>query len=345
MRKAKKSATQERLAKERAEQRAKTTKLKAARLAAAAKKTDELEQSAKRVAALYKSMREFEAHAEEKAGFELKKAAEKRAALEKALTEARELCKAAGQSFKAFHKKYAPDYKRTQLYQILAIADGRKTVEGIREEEREKKRRQRAGKVSGTSNVPDEAAEARAEPVAPVEQAEPAKTTGKKSSAKPAPVEPTESEMVVLTTGRLAGIAVIAPDPQEFIDQYGAEIAERYARSMLAKLGIDAPAASSTRAEAAKGKGLKPGEPLVSDDWAPTKEDGGFRRGIAEPSPGKLEFLISPLYDDDGKGIGQQVERRTHQGKAEATKRIAAGDLTYEDCKAAAQADFDAGGK
>ena len=117
-------------------------------------------------------MREFEAGAEEKAGFELKKAAEKRAALDKALVEAHELCKAAGEDFKAFQQKYAPDYKRTRLYQVLAIADGRKTVEGVREEERERKRRQRAS-VRDNPNVPDDPAPdspptAPAAPVAPL---------------------------------------------------------------------------------------------------------------------------------------------------------------------------------
>ena len=172
-----KAETQERLRKERAERDAKMAKQKADRLAAEAKKNDELEQHAKRVAALYKSMREFEAHAEEKAGFELKKAAEKRAALEQALVEARVLCKAAGENFKAFQEKFAPNYKRTRLYQVLAIADGRKTAEDIREEEREKKRRQRAGKVSGTGNVPDDSA-----------------PEGEKASAKPAKTpEPTKT--------------------------------------------------------------------------------------------------------------------------------------------------------
>ena len=153
-----KAETQARQRKENADRDAKTAKLKAARLAAEAKSKDALEQSAKRVAALYKSMREFEADAEAKAGFELKKAAEKRAALDQALVEARELCKAAGKDFKAFHEKYAPDYKRTRLYQVLAIADGRKTTESIREEERERKRRQRAS-VRDKSDVPDDPAE------------------------------------------------------------------------------------------------------------------------------------------------------------------------------------------
>jgi hypothetical protein len=322
-----------------------------------AKKTDALEQHAKRVAALYKSMREFEAQAEAKAGFELKKAADKRAALEKALAEARELCKAAGVKFKTFQQKYAPNYKRTQLYQILAIADGRITAEDVREGARERKRRQRAGEsVRDKSNVTDKAAvdglfndlfddlTTPAKPAALVEQVdkpEPAKTTGKKSRAKPAPdtADDEPSENLAL------GAAYITNKPRVFIDSVGAEAAEAFARAILAELGVDAPAGEHARPEAPKGKGLKPGEPLVWDDWAPTKEDGGYRRGVAEPTPDKLSYLISPLYDDDGKAIGQQVERRTKQGKAEATKRIAAGDLTYEDCKAAAQADFDRGGK
>ena len=102
-------------------------------------------------------MRKFEAEAEEKAGFELQKAAEKRAALDKALVEARELCKAAGENFKAFQEKFAPEYKRSRLYQVLAIADGRTTVEDVRQGEREKKRRQRAR--PGQNDVPDKAAE------------------------------------------------------------------------------------------------------------------------------------------------------------------------------------------
>ena len=145
---ASKSETQQRLRKEKAEQQAKTAKQRADRLAAEAKNKDALEQSAKRVAALYQSMRKFEEDAEKKAGFELKKAAQKRAALEKALAEARELCKAAGQSFKEFQEKYAPEYTRSQLYQVLAIADGRTTVEDVREGNRERKRRQRAAEHS-----------------------------------------------------------------------------------------------------------------------------------------------------------------------------------------------------
>jgi hypothetical protein len=163
-----KTATQARLTKESAERDTKMAKQKSDRLAAEGKNKDALEQSAKRVTALYKSMREFEAHAEKKAGFELKKAAEKRAALEKALGEARDLCKAAGKSFNEFQEKFAPDYKRTQLYQILAIADGRTTVEDVRKNEREKKRKRRAGKVSGTNPVPDKAPEPKTEAPATV---------------------------------------------------------------------------------------------------------------------------------------------------------------------------------
>ena len=89
---------QARQRKEKKERDAKMAVQKANRLAAEAKsKEDALEQHAKRVAALYASMRKFEADAEEKAGFELKKAAEKRAALDQALAKAQELCKATGQ--------------------------------------------------------------------------------------------------------------------------------------------------------------------------------------------------------------------------------------------------------
>ena len=156
-----KAETQARLKKETKERDAKMAKQRADRLAAKAtadgKNKDALEQSAKRVAALHESMRKFEAQAEEKAGFELQKAAEKRAALDKALVEARELCKAAGENFKAFQEKFAPQYKRSRLYQVLAIADGRTTVEDVRQGEREKKRRQRAR--PGQNDVPDKAAE------------------------------------------------------------------------------------------------------------------------------------------------------------------------------------------
>jgi uncharacterized protein YoxC len=164
-----KAETQARLTKEKNERDAKTARLKAERLAEEVKKKKgELDQHAKRVSALYKSMREFEAQAEAKAGFELKKANQKKAALEKALLEARVLCKAAGEDFKAFQEKFAPDYKRTQLYQILAIADGRKTVEEVREGARDRKRKQRAGQSSVTEgDVTDSAAEGEAKP-APV---------------------------------------------------------------------------------------------------------------------------------------------------------------------------------
>jgi hypothetical protein len=139
------------------------------REATEAKNKDALEQSAKRVAALYKSMREFEALAEEKAGFELTKAADKRAALEQALVEARELCKTAGESFKTFQEKYAPEYKRTRLYKVLAIADGRTTPEEVREEDRERKRRQRAGEsVRDKSDVTDKSAEGEEAPAKPL---------------------------------------------------------------------------------------------------------------------------------------------------------------------------------
>ena len=49
-------------------------------------------------------------------------------------------------------------------------------------------------------------------------------------------------------------------------------------------MGVDVSNASSTRSEAPKGKALTPGDPAVWEDYAPTKEDGGFFRAFAEPS-------------------------------------------------------------
>ncbi len=165
MTKTSKSETQARLRKEKEERVAQMAQQKAARLDKEAQHTAErraaLEQHAKLIAALYKSMREYEAHAEKKAGFELKKAAEKRTALEQTLLVAKELCKAAGEDFKAFQEKFAPNYKRTQLYQVLAIADGRKTVEDVRKGNRERKRKQRAGEsVRDKNDVTDKASKA-----------------------------------------------------------------------------------------------------------------------------------------------------------------------------------------
>ena len=123
------------------------------------KAVEELVELGRQIAARYKNMQKYEAAAYEKAGYEYEKAKAEREAIEnKLLPEAREKCKAAGKSFAEFKQKHCPDMGRTKLYQVLAIADGRTSIEKIREKEREKKRGQRAkdkAGLSGTGDVPD----------------------------------------------------------------------------------------------------------------------------------------------------------------------------------------------
>ena len=101
-------------------------------------------------------MRKYEAAANEKAGVELKNAQDERDTITKVLlVKAREKCKDAGVSFKAFRKQYCPDLSRSRLYAILAIADGRKTVEEDRAEKRESVAKSRAQSVRLQNNVED----------------------------------------------------------------------------------------------------------------------------------------------------------------------------------------------
>lgn len=121
---------------------------------------EELAKLGREIAARVKNMKKYEEQAEEKAGFEIKKAMDERQAIEhKMIPEARVKCKAAGKPFREFQAEYFPDMGRTKLYKVLAIADGRTTEEKEREKERNKKRAQRAQAkaVSGTSPVPDTA--------------------------------------------------------------------------------------------------------------------------------------------------------------------------------------------
>jgi hypothetical protein len=79
------------------------------------------------VAARVEKMRKYESSAIEKAGHDLKKADELRVSIHAQLKKAKALCREADapMTFKEFQAKYAPNIGRTQLYQILAIADGR----------------------------------------------------------------------------------------------------------------------------------------------------------------------------------------------------------------------------
>ena len=115
----------------------------------------ELEGLGKAIAARVKIMRDYDAAAEEKAGHELRKAQDERDTIYNVLlVQARAKCKEAGESFEKFRKQYCPDLSRSRLYAVLAIADGRKTVEQDRAEKRESVAKSRA-KVSSTSAVGD----------------------------------------------------------------------------------------------------------------------------------------------------------------------------------------------
>jgi len=115
----------------------------------------ELEEIGKQIAARVKIMRDYDASAEEKAGHELRKAQDERDTINNVLlVQARAKCKEAGESFEKFRKQYCPVLSRSRLYAVLAIADGRKTVEQDRAEKRESVAKSRA-KVSSTSAVGD----------------------------------------------------------------------------------------------------------------------------------------------------------------------------------------------
>jgi hypothetical protein len=136
---------------------AKTAKAEAKRKEVEAKRTAkaELEEIGKQIAARVTIMRDYDAAAEEKAGHDLRKAQDERDTINNVLlVQARAKCKEAGESFEKFRKQYCPDLSRSRLYTVLAIADGRKTVEQDRAEKRESVAKSRA-KVSSTSAVGD----------------------------------------------------------------------------------------------------------------------------------------------------------------------------------------------
>jgi hypothetical protein len=115
----------------------------------------ELEEIGKEIAARVKVMRDYDAAAEQKAGHDLRKAQDERDTIKDVLlVQARAKCKEAGESFEKFRKQYCPDLSRSRLYAVLAIADGRKTVQQDRAEKRESVAKSRA-RVSSTAAVGD----------------------------------------------------------------------------------------------------------------------------------------------------------------------------------------------
>ena len=130
-------------------------------------KTDlasEIKSDGKHIAAQIKAARRYEAAAEEKAGTDLRKAADHWTSVFQRLAVVRTKCKEAGISFKTFKAEYCPDLGRTKLYKALAIADGRSTAEQEQEKDAKRQAAKRA-KVSVTSDVtdslPDDGVEAR----------------------------------------------------------------------------------------------------------------------------------------------------------------------------------------
>jgi hypothetical protein len=93
-------------------------------------KNGALEQDGKTVAAQLQKVRDYEASAKEKAGHELKKADEFWISLTKTLAEVKAKCKGLG--FKAFKEKYCPDLSRSRICELVAVGDGKKTLEETR---------------------------------------------------------------------------------------------------------------------------------------------------------------------------------------------------------------------
>ena len=123
---------------------------------AAAKAAVELESIGKEIAERVKIMRKYDAAANEKAGVEMKKSDDERDTITKVLlVKAKAKCKEAGKSFKAFQKEYCPDLSRSRLYAVLAIADGRKTVEQDRADTAARVRKHREEKRPLQTDVTD----------------------------------------------------------------------------------------------------------------------------------------------------------------------------------------------
>ncbi len=124
-------------------------------LSAAQIRNGELEALGERIAAHLRKMRNYEARAQEKAGVELKKGDNHWNSVTQLLVEARKQCDGGG--FKAFKERYCPDLSRSRIYELLAIGDGKKTLEETRAGKRERVATSRR-KESATTAVADKPA-------------------------------------------------------------------------------------------------------------------------------------------------------------------------------------------
>jgi hypothetical protein len=92
--------------------------------------TSDIEQDGEHIAAQIKVARRYEEAAEEKAGTDLRKAADNWTSVYQRLAAVRAKCKEAKVSFEKFKEQYCEGLGgRSKLYNALAIADGRTTEE------------------------------------------------------------------------------------------------------------------------------------------------------------------------------------------------------------------------
>lgn len=140
-----------------------TTKKKVAKYDAKQIGSGALEVEGKFIAAQIKTMRQYEAKANELAGVELRKAEDNRTTVEKRLADVHAKCR--GDGFKVFKAKYAPDFGRTKLYEILRIAAGKTTREEIRSNTAERVRKHRSLQANVTDASTTSATDDLAQPV------------------------------------------------------------------------------------------------------------------------------------------------------------------------------------
>jgi hypothetical protein len=153
----------------------------------------DIEQDGKFIAAQIKAARRYESAAEEKAGTDLRKAADNWASVYRRLAEVRPKCKEAGMSFKDFKAQYCPDLGRTKLYKALAIADGRSTIEQDKERDakRQAAKRARDEKVSVIPDVTDSlpAQDVKADDLSPAAQEQIARAKESQPAVSEAPTD------------------------------------------------------------------------------------------------------------------------------------------------------------
>jgi len=132
MPKASQAETQARLRKENAERQAKMAEQKAKRLAAEAEKKKQV--SGDRLKDIGREIKARVGKLDQLGG----KTVDMIDSIDHLLADAEKLCDPAGFTFEAFKKTYCPELGQSRTYELLAIRDGRKTLEEIRAETRKR---------------------------------------------------------------------------------------------------------------------------------------------------------------------------------------------------------------